>query len=194
MLREVVAVSELQSREEELRRLNNAFEHAIAGIAFVGKDRRFTYVNQTLATALGYQPEELVGMASDQVVDPAHWEEVKKSDAELRENGKSEVEIRGLRKGGDTIEVRLLRVSSFDQDGNFLGNYAFAQDITEQKRAEFALRRSEERFHLAARATSDLIWDRDLRSTAYWTNEALEHQFGYAPDQRDPSGRPEPRQ
>ena len=60
---------------------------------------------------------------------------------------------------------------------------AISRDITERRRAEDALRRSEERFQLINRATSDVIWDWDLTNNCiYWTG-ALERTLGYKPEQ-----------
>jgi PAS domain S-box-containing protein len=53
------------------------------------------------------------------------------------------------------------------------------RNITQQKWAESALRESEERFRLAARATNDAIWDWDLEGDVIHWNEALTDLFGY---------------
>jgi PAS domain S-box-containing protein len=42
-----------------------------------------------------------------------------------------------------------------------------------------ALRASEERFKLAARATNDVIWEWDLASDDIWCSETFDDQFGY---------------
>jgi len=56
------------------------------------------------------------------------------------------------------------------------------QDITERKRAEDQLRRSEERFQMAARATNDVIWDWDLTNGTVWWNRGITSVFNYGPD------------
>jgi PAS domain S-box-containing protein len=55
-----------------------------------------------------------------------------------------------------------------------------AQDRTE------ALRKSEKRFQLVARATNDAIWDWDLLSNDLWWNEGVRILFGYSPEQAGP--------
>jgi|GEM_PF-4489788 len=58
-------------------------------------------------------------------------------------------------------------------------------ELAERLRTEEALRTSEERFQLAARATNDAVWDRDVRSgTLAWT-DAVYSLFGYAPGSVD---------
>ena len=54
-------------------------------------------------------------------------------------------------------------------------------ELAERLRTEEALRVSEERFQLAARATNDAVWDRDVETgTLAWT-DAVYTLFGYAP-------------
>ncbi len=50
----------------------------------------------------------------------------------------------------------------------------------ERKRAEEALRRSQERFELVTRATSDAIWDWNLSTDELWWNEGFKKLFGYS--------------
>jgi two-component system sensor histidine kinase VicK len=161
----------------ELRRLKEAFEYAITGIAFVGNDGCIKKISRPLANALGYEPEELISIATTTLVQPADLETTLRSNVEFRETGKSEIDVRALCRGGGRIDMRFLRVAVRDQEGNLLGHYAFARDITEQKRSESALHRSEERFLLAARATNDVVFDWDFKTNACWCNEAMS-QFG----------------
>ncbi|MDQ3364471.1 MAG: ATP-binding protein [Myxococcota bacterium] len=55
----------------------------------------------------------------------------------------------------------------------------FARDITDRKATEEALVRSEERFRLAARATSDVLWDWDLVSSWAEWSAAMTSVLGY---------------
>jgi diguanylate cyclase (GGDEF)-like protein/PAS domain S-box-containing protein len=53
----------------------------------------------------------------------------------------------------------------------------------ERKIGNEALRKSEERFHLVARATNDVVWDWDLISNVLWWNERFKILFGYKTEQ-----------
>jgi PAS domain S-box-containing protein len=53
----------------------------------------------------------------------------------------------------------------------------------ERRLAEAALRDSNERFQLVARATNDAVWDWDLRTNAIWWNESHSILFRYPLDQ-----------
>jgi diguanylate cyclase (GGDEF)-like protein/PAS domain S-box-containing protein len=60
---------------------------------------------------------------------------------------------------------------------------AIALDVTERKRTEAALRESEERFEIVARATNDAIWDWDLVTNVVWRNEGCQTLFGYTTEE-----------
>ncbi|HLY11937.1 MAG TPA: response regulator [Planctomycetota bacterium] len=52
----------------------------------------------------------------------------------------------------------------------------------ERKRAENALRESEERFELMARATNDAVWDLDVATNRMWWNVGVRSFLGYPAD------------
>ncbi len=62
-------------------------------------------------------------------------------------------------------------------------NISFALD---QQHAREAVRLSEERFRLLAKATNDVIWDWDVASNEIWRNQGLEALFGYPPNEIEP--------
>jgi PAS domain S-box-containing protein len=68
----------------------------------------------------------------------------------------------------------------FGEDGRFIGFRGAERDISRRKLVEDALRRSEERFQLAARATNDVLWDLDLATGSIWRNEGMSSLFGHA--------------
>ena len=57
-----------------------------------------------------------------------------------------------------------------------------AIDITDRKRFEDELKKSEERFRLVASATNDVVWDWDLVTDAMWWSEGVLTLFGYDPN------------
>src|SRR5690606_6450784 len=60
------------------------------------------------------------------------------------------------------------------------GHAVYLRDETQTRRAREALRESEERFRLLARASHDAIRDWDLQSNGLWWNDGFEALFGYA--------------
>jgi PAS domain S-box-containing protein len=67
-----------------------------------------------------------------------------------------------------------------DVDGRVVGAINAFHDTSALKQAEAALRESEERFRLVARAANDVIWEIDLDKDRVWWSEAMQGVFGYA--------------
>lgn len=61
-------------------------------------------------------------------------------------------------------------------------NLQLEREIKQRQRQEEALRQSEERFQLIARATNDAVWDWDLLTDKVWWSEGIQTLFGYAPE------------
>jgi len=57
------------------------------------------------------------------------------------------------------------------------------RDDTGRWHAEEALRLSEERFRIVARATNDAVWDWNLLTNEVWWNESVTTLFGYPADE-----------
>lgn len=64
-------------------------------------------------------------------------------------------------------------------EGRPLRMVGSAQDITELRAAEAAVRNSEERFQYAARATNDALWDWDVPRGTVWWNDGFRTLFAH---------------
>lgn len=99
---------------------------------------------------------------------------------ELR-HGRADLKIR-TRSG----EIRWLYDSSIqllDDAGEPRGSLGILQDITERKKAEQALRESEERYALAVQGANDGLWDWDIRSGQIYYSPRWISMLGLSSDQ-----------
>ena len=155
----VMDITERRRAEQALReseeRFRVALKHAPVMVFRYDRDLRYTWAYNTHPD---FPPEALIG----------------KTDAEIvpGELGRELVELkRGVLEGGvgarREIAIALRgRLHTFDLvaeplrdgDGGIVGVTAAAVDITERKRAEEVLRRSEARYRALAEATSQAIW------------------------------------
>ncbi|VTR92859.1 multi-sensor hybrid histidine kinase : Multi-sensor hybrid histidine kinase OS=Nitrosospira multiformis (strain ATCC 25196 / NCIMB 11849) GN=Nmul_A2207 PE=4 SV=1: Response_reg: PAS_9: PAS: PAS_3: PAS_3: PAS_3: PAS_4: PAS_9: GAF: HisKA: HATPase_c: Response_reg [Gemmata massiliana] len=75
--------------------------------------------------------------------------------------------------------VRAIGGTYYDETGAPKRFDGVTLDVTDQRRAEAALRESNDRFAIVARATNDAVWDWDMRTNAVWWNEGVGALFGY---------------
>jgi PAS domain S-box-containing protein len=66
----------------------------------------------------------------------------------------------------------------FGDDGHPIGFYGIVHDVTERKLVEEELKKSNERFKLAAKATLDIIWELNFETKQYFVHEGGEKLFG----------------
>lgn len=81
---------------------------------------------------------------------------------------------------GEVLDVLLSATAEMDADGRVLRSLAVVNNITELKRAEQALRESEEKFRAMANTSYDAIVVIDARDTVVFWNDAAERMFGYS--------------
>ena len=135
----VQAEAALKKSEANYRRL---VETANEGIWAVDCQVRTFYTNQLMADMLGYSQEEMRGQPVTEFMFPEdmadHQEKI-----DRRVRGKYEQRLR-RRDGSELwtiVSVRALK----GEAGEFQGSFAMLTDITERKRAEEELRKSEKR-------------------------------------------------
>ncbi|MFE1603139.1 PAS domain-containing protein [Methylobacterium sp. ID0610] len=90
----------------------------------------------------------------------------------------------------DTGEERWLaaRGQAIVEGGATVRFIGTVRDVTARKRADLALKTTAERYRLAARATTDAIWDWDLATNHVLWNEALTEAYGHGPETTEPTG------
>jgi PAS domain S-box-containing protein len=88
------------------------------------------------------------------------------------------VGLKGIRRWMETHAVPLR-----SQSGEIVAALSVTRDITQRRLTEEALRQSEVRFKIVARATNDAIWDWNLLTNEVWWNEGVTTLFRYPPDQ-----------
>jgi PAS domain S-box-containing protein len=132
--------ADLEHREARIRRLVDA---NILGIYTWDREGKIVEANEAFLRMVGYGREDLVsGRMRWTDLTPAEWRERDaRALANLEEVGAAHpYEKEFLQKGGSRVPV-LVGSALFEKDGN--EGVSFVLDLSEQKRAEEALRRSE---------------------------------------------------
>ncbi|MHC4528309.1 MAG: PAS domain S-box protein, partial [Planctomycetota bacterium] len=150
-------------------------------IFWIAPDARIVYVNDAACRALGYSRKELLTMKVHDFDPqfpaeswPEHWEDLKTRHSLV-------LETYHRTKDGRTFPVEV--AANYIRFGTNEYNCAFARDITQHKRAELALRLSEQRFRAIAEYT--YFWEVWVspKGQVLWTNPAVERITGYSPQE-----------
>ena len=148
----------LEQREAKIRVL---FDANIIGI-FVGNvEGEIFEANDAFLDLLGYDPEDLASgrLHRNNLVPPDWSDRNARALAEIKTFGTVEgFEKEYLHKDGRRVPV-LTGAALFERDRVI----AFALDLTERKRAEHALRESEERFRTLMQFSFDVYWETDAQ-------------------------------
>jgi len=120
-------------------------EGALDGICVIGIDYRFKYVNEKLVEIQGYSREELIGTDFRNYLDEASKDLLANREDQRKRGVKASpyFELTILRKNGEISNAEISARSIKDSKGN-VNIIVILKDITERKRTEEALRRSEE--------------------------------------------------
>lgn len=161
-----ITASALRESEERLRAI---IEGTQASLATVDAGGFFTYVNDAMAKALGLnKTEDLIGKRYLHFVHPDDRQRVRESflrQVDTRQPSSMQ-EFRVIDAEGNVKWLSFLSTLLI-RDGKVAGQTGVAQNVTERKLAEEALRRNEEKYRLIAENSGDVIFtmDRGFRIT-----------------------------
>ena len=88
-------------------------------------------------------------------------------------------EIRITRGDGTEGFIRVSSSPVKDGEGKVVAAVAIFLDITDQRKAERAVRVTDERYKFVAKATNDVIWDWDIQTNSLTWNDSVETVFGH---------------
>jgi hypothetical protein len=162
--------------------LGAILESASQGIVVVDATGHIVLVNTRLASMFGYLRDELLGQTLEVLVPNefrgAHAVHRTHYIANPRERLMGVgLDLTGQRKDGSRFPVEISL--SYTESDKGLLSVGFVADITERKRAENALRRSESQARAVLEAASQAIVISDQRGTILSVNRQAETMFGY---------------
>ena len=154
------------------------YDAAPIGLAFLSPDCRYLQVNQRLTDICGISVEDHLGRYVRDCV-PALADAVEGIVQSIMRTGDpvTGVEVAGQR--ADQTDERFWVTywhPHRNADGEIVGVNVAAEEITERKRAEAALRASERQFHTLADSIPQLVWMAHADGAIYWLNS---HWYEY---------------
>jgi len=157
---------------------------ALDAIICIDTEGIITFWNPQAEHVFGWKQEEVMGKKLSNIIIPEAYRSMHDHGMEqYKVTGKGPalnvlLELSAINREGVSFPIELT-VLPIQQD-NEAFFCAFIRDITERKKAETATRRSNERYELVAKATSDAIWDWDMRTgVVVRSGDGLHKLFGY---------------
>ncbi|MFL6210413.1 MAG: PAS domain S-box protein [Pyrinomonadaceae bacterium] len=173
---------EAQRRSEEKYR--GIFDNATMGIYQVAPDGTLLTANYTLARMLGYDATE--ELLQRNLAEDIYYRTEERAELLARYEPSSvvvAVEVLWKKKDGSSLWVHINCRAIKDETGQTIYFDGFAHDITERKRAEQELSKSEERYRDLVENAHDIIYSHDLAGSYISVNKVVEQILGYTPEE-----------
>ena len=139
-------ISERDQERQELRRLATIVESVNDPIIAIDPEMRITVWNGAAEKLFGYTPEEALGETVE-LITPPHTLPQYLARVPMMFGGQrvANYDTQKMTKSGRIVDVSTSGSPIFDQFGEVVGAVGINRDLTDQKRAERALKESEER-------------------------------------------------
>ena len=175
-------VTQRKRAEEALReseqRYRSVMEAAPDPIVVYDMDGKVTFLNPAFTRVFGWTFEELRDRKINYVPQQYMADTQKMLQPVIRGENIYGFETCRSTKSGDLVDVSMSVAVFNDKFGAPKGSVVCLQDVTQRKRAEEALRRSEERFRAVFEGAQDLIYIKDVSLRYTHVNPAMEAFLG----------------
>jgi two-component system, cell cycle sensor histidine kinase and response regulator CckA len=180
-------ITERKVAEEELRQTNNLLGMIVENIPNMiflkdARELRFVRFNQAGENLLGYSRDDLLGKSDYDFFPREQADFFTEKDREVL-RGKKAVDIPeefllSVNKGTRTLHTK--KVPLLDANGEPEYLLGISEDITERKRAEDALKESEQNYRELVDSLPISVFELDKQGIVTGTNRAALEAFGYS--------------
>ncbi len=178
----VTDITARRRAEEQIRFLSAIAEQTTDSILVTDTDYRIIYANEAAQRLFGYTVEELAGQKPDILNAEPEAQSIQERIYSDVASGNSYLDTcLNRRKDGSTFICEFKVTPMRDADGRTCAYIGVQRDITERKRAEEALRESEEKFRAIADYTADVEAWFGVNGRLLWINPSVERTMGYTP-------------
>ena len=172
----IMFFEKLQARySEHETRYASILRSSMDGFWLVGGDGYLLEVNDVYCRMSGYSRDELLTMRIPELDANPNPAEIERHMERIRERGEDRFETRHRRKDGSVFDAEVSIQFQHAGGGLFVN---FVRDITERKRSETALRKSELTLRTLKNSIPDPVWLKDADGVYMYCNDAFERFIG----------------
>ncbi|MCC6159562.1 MAG: PAS domain S-box protein [Deltaproteobacteria bacterium] len=182
---------EIERHHESTRHLRHEqnlvkalLDNAPFAISFKDVHGRYVRVNSAQAHWLGIEDgHEALGRTDADFVPAPTAARIRKNEELILQTGDAKIDAieRGQFGGKETVWLATTVLPWHDSHGKMVGTISISRDVSAVKKAEDALRASEERFRTLAENSRDTIMRFDRECRHLYVNSVVEEQTGIAP-------------
>ncbi len=176
-----VAIKRKQS-EDQIRESNEKYSMLIEtmneSIVYTQTNGNIEYFNDKFMELTGYSYGELIGQDSFSLMLDAPQLKLMKRRNQLKKKGHYELYLR--RKNQDAIWVLISATPVFNKRKEMIGNLAILTDITQRKRAEEALTKSELKYRTLVETMNEGLIQVDQDDVIQYVNKRFCSMVGYS--------------
>ena len=183
-------MTERRQAEEQLRHSEQRFArfmHHLPGLAWIKDvEGRYVYANDAAERAFRTPRADLYGKTDDEVFPPEVAARFSDNDRQAVASGSGVQVVETLEHEDGTLHYSLVTkfpIQGPDGEVAFVGGMAI--DITEQRRAEAAMRESEEKLRLLADTIPQLAWMARPDGHIFWYNRRWYEYTGTTPEEME---------
>lgn len=168
-------------REEKLRELSLVAAKTTDSVIITDFNGEITWVNSAFEKLTGYKLDQVKGKKpGDFLQGPdTEPETVQKLSKAIKDRESIETTILNYSKDGKPYWLNLSIDPIFDEEGKCTHFIAIERDVTNKIQREKELQNSLERYDIVNKATSDTIWDLDIKTDKMLYNSNIYNMFGY---------------
>ena len=177
-----VDITDRKLTQKHLEKYRNIVSSTKDAIAFLDDNYRYSIVNDSYEIFSGVKRETFIGLTVTEYLGKQVFETFVKPNFDRCLRG----EVVNYQEWFDypTLGRRFVDVAYYpyrNNEGRISGVIANTRDITEQKRTQDALAKSEARLNLALEAVSDAIWDWRVDTGEVYLNPGWYEMLGFEP-------------
>ena len=134
------ALTALRESDEWIRLIADAVPVLIG---YVDADQRYRFANRQFEEWIGHPPDRIIGARVEEVLGPNIHRDLREQMATALSGKAVSNEFRLRLPSGRRIDAASTFIPHFGQNGDVLGYFILAQDVTEHRQAESALRHAQ---------------------------------------------------